>query len=311
MRIPKKLPSWLNSRLPHHLKLESIRLPQMPHIFWIMEMSQVQMMLLTILQLLKSNIQLLLNGISIPKRKCGVFVISESSLNQIRVKEIHTLLFFDSLLENDFLRGFFFINIINFLCFNFALLQMKWLFISFLFILPLFWLGKFLAFGVLLSFWIFRASENSSVVDHYLPLNSLFHLYFFNSLFKLFKVFFFVNLQWFNFINVTLPKLLENSWVIFWRCGGENRIDFKLLLLHFLMVTPALMRVSRFDKDCHQIEDVVEPSFGFYLKSFLEIFQKDHVFEFFFFTPVSFFLVRNQLFILLPLNLERHLLFFI
>lgn len=152
--------------------------------------------------------------------KCRILKISEIVLNWYGVKEINGLFFVVSLLKTDFLRDLFFINIINFFCFYFILLMLKCLIVSFLFILALFWLEKFLNFAVLLSFRIFRASEDSSVVDHYLPFNFLFHLYFLNSLFEFFKVFFFVNLQCLNFINVTLSKLLENSWVVFWSCGS-------------------------------------------------------------------------------------------
>lgn len=113
------------------------------------------------------------------------------------------------------------------------------------------------------------------------------------------------------FVNITLFQLLIHSWMIFWWRRCQNRIDFKFLLLHFLMMTPALMRVSSFDKDCHEIKDVVEPSFGFNLKSFFEIFKKDCVFQFLLLTPMPFFLINNKLFIMLPLKMERILAFFL
>lgn len=113
------------------------------------------------------------------------------------------------------------------------------------------------------------------------------------------------------FVNVSLFQLFIDSWMIFWWRGRQNRIDFKLLLLHFLMMTPALMRVSSFYKDCHEIKYVIEPSFGFYFKSFFKIFQKDCVFEFLLLTPMSLFLIDHKLFILMSLKMERHLTFFL
>lgn len=71
-------------------------------------------------------------------------------------------------------------------------------------------------------------------------------------------------------------------------------------------MTPALMWVSGFYKDGHEIKYIVEPSFRFDFKSLLKIFKKDRIFEFLFLTPMPFFLINNKLIIRLSLKMERH-----
>ena len=75
-----------------------------------------------------------------------------------------------------------------------------------------------------------------------------------------------------NLVDVTIPHLFVNSRVVFGGCISDNGVDFELFLLHLLMVTSALMGVSRFNKSRHQVKDVVESSLGFDLESVLIIF---------------------------------------
>jgi len=71
------------------------------------------------------------------------------------------------------------------------------------------------------------------------------------------------------------------------------------------MMTATLVWISCFDENSHEIKDVVESSFGFYLKSLFKMPQKENIFKFFFLTPMSFSLVKVKLMILLTLDDKR------
>ena len=71
------------------------------------------------------------------------------------------------------------------------------------------------------------------------------------------------------------------------------------------MVASALMGISGLDEDGHEVKNVIKSSFGLDLKPFLKIFNKDSIFKFLFFGPVTFFFIDNQLFIRLSMYKER------
>ncbi len=150
-------------------------------------------------------------------------------------------------------------------------------------------------FFTIFNFSRFRrlmASQYSLVVSHDLPLNTLSHLNFLDSLSKQFKSLFFVNVQTLNLVYITILELLIDSGMIFGSCHDQNRVNFELLLFHFLMMASTLMCISCFDEYCHQVKDVIEPSFGSDLESLFKMFNKDRIFKFLLLRPMAFSLIR-------------------
>jgi hypothetical protein len=167
-------------------------------------------------------------------------------------------------------------------------------------------------FFTIFNFSRFRrlmASQYSLVVSHDLPLNTLPHLNCFDSLSKLFESLFFVNVQTLNLVYITILELLIDSGMIFGSCHDQNRVNFELLLFHFLMMASALMCIPCFDEYCHQVKDVIEPSFGSDLESLFKMFNKDRIFKFLLLGPMAFLLISHQLSIRLSGNYKRHYLF--
>ena len=155
------------------------------------------------------------------------------------------------------------------------------------------------------------ASKDPLVVGHDLLFNTLPELDFLDSFTELFKVLFLINVQTLNFANIAVFEFLIDPGMIFGSCHDENRVDSELLFFHFLMMTSALMGISGFDKDCHEIKDVIEPSFGPDLESLLKIFNKHRIFKFLFFGPMAFLLVCNQLSVGLSSNKKGHYWLFV
>jgi hypothetical protein len=153
------------------------------------------------------------------------------------------------------------------------------------------------------------ASKDPLVVSHDLPLNTFPQLNFLDSFPELFESLFFINVQTLDLVNVSIPELLINSGMVFGSCHDQNRVHSELLLFHFLVMASTLMRISRFYENCHQVKDVIEPSFGFDLESFLKLFNKDRIFKFLLLGPMAFLLISHQLSIRLSGNYKRHYLF--
>ncbi len=91
---------------------------------------------------------------------------------------------------------------------------------------------------------------------------------------------------------------------IVWCCINDDRIYLEFLLLHFLMMTTALMWISSLHKDCHHIKYVIKSSFSLDFKSILKIFQKYCILKFLLLTPMSFLFINNELFIRTSLKMK-------
>lgn len=100
-----------------------------------------------------------------------------------------------------------------------------------------------------------------------------------------------------NLKGIFFILLLENPWVVLGRDVIDDSVHLILLFLHFLVVRPALVMSSGFNKIRHNLKDTTESLFCVFLGKFcLEVLEKDGIFKSFFFRPVSFFLISNMVF---------------
>lgn len=129
-------------------------------------------------------------------------------------------------------------------------------------------------------------------------------LLFLNFLLKRLKFIIASHLQHLNLHQIPLFHLIVIFCFVFQPRRIYNWINIKFFLLHFLMMTATLVRVSCLDENRQRVEDVIKSSLGLNLKSLLKMVQKQDVFEFFPLWPVSSSFINTELIVFKPSNNE-------
>ncbi len=114
------------------------------------------------------------------------------------------------------------------------------------------------------------------------------------------------NIQILYFHKVSLVKFFVNPWVIFWNYIFYYTVHFKSLFLHFLVMWSTLIMSPCLYKVRHHLKNTTKSLFFVsWCKLLLKIRQENDIFEFFFFRPMTFFLICNMIFQGSSMNKKR------
>jgi hypothetical protein len=138
----------------------------------------------------------------------------------------------------------------------------------------------------------FYTSQYSLILGYFLSLDISFLLLFINFLLKLIKVIKALNLHALNLTQISLSHRIKIVRIVFVLGRGNDRINLEFFLFHFLMMASALIGISCFNEPSHRVKDVVKSSLGSDQKSFLKVFKKQNIFQFFLLTPIAISLVQ-------------------
>lgn len=97
--------------------------------------------------------------------------------------------------------------------------------------------------------------------------------------------------------TVFFEKKFIFSGVVFTPDRFQDAVDLKPLSFHLLVMTSTLIVVSGFNEIRHNSKHLVEYGVIFVLKLISENLKKNTIFDFFFFSPMSFSLIDGLLII--------------
>lgn len=121
-----------------------------------------------------------------------------------------------------------------------------------------------------------------------------------------FLFFLVINVQILDFNYVSLIEFLVNSRMVFRNYVLYDTIDLKSLFLHFLMMWSALIMCSRLNKVWHHFEYTTKTFFlVLCCEFFLKVGKEYDIFEFFFLSPMTLFLISNVIFDWGSVNYKR------